>query len=187
MKILKRCWKIKPWAGFIFSVFFLPVAGFAQGACQGLPPPDRDLYLIPNRVLQSYDFSGDDIIFIHDYGQARLAYLPDIAGMPANVQSQITALREPASVSFRSYTHTFKTPDSASAAGLAEGFRLLALYGPFDQGLMEMIRACGVLILDTAHPYGLLVKADWKALDTANPYSMLVKGDSRAMLFRGGP
>jgi hypothetical protein len=141
--------------------------GVGQDSCPGIPPPDTNLYLIPDRMLYSYDFTTNGLVVIHDYGKTRLAYLSDAAGAPPEILSQITEISNLSSIAFRTFSRQFSTPSSVNGELGQSSVYLAAMFGPLDSRILDLLRTSGILILDSAPPYGLLIKSDASAMDKA--------------------
>ena len=169
MNISKRRWNSYLWAGVCLAAQLLlfPTLAVGQDSCLGLPPPDTNLYLIPDRVLYSYDFTANGLAAIHDYGKASLAFLSDVDGVPPDVLSQITEISDPASISFRNFSRQFVTSASVNGEMVKDGVSLVAMFGPLDARILDLLRSSGILILESAPPYGILVKADVTAMERA--------------------
>jgi hypothetical protein len=110
------------------------------------------------------------LVLVHDYGYGSLVQLATTDGLPMEALGRTREVEDPGVVAYRSFAGRFDPSCIPSAAGLAPGVYLLALFGPLDLSVRGAVEQTGL-----------------KVLDSANPYGMLVKGDSQAMLFRGGP
>lgn len=151
----------------VLAFALLPASATGQDGCAGAAPPEDNLYLIPEGILQGYDFSPHGISLIHDYGLMYLAHLASLSGIPENIQDQITGPLNVSTISFRDYSLEFATPSFVDAAALGEGVFFMALFGPLDAPVLDLLRSAGIIVLGSAHPHGLLIKGDRESLDAA--------------------
>jgi len=134
--------------------------------CDSPAPADR-LYSVSNSLLREYDFTANGLVKIHDYGYGSLVQLATTDGLPLQVLARLRAVEDPTTISYRSFSTTFDPAMLPSPSGYADGYYLLALFGPLDLAVRAAVERAGLRVLDSANPYGLLVKGDSQAMTAA--------------------
>ena len=92
---------------------------------------------------------------IHQYGAARLLWVDDPLALPVELESRITALADTSLLAYGPWAGLADVQDRGFAA---DGYFLVAFAAPVEPSWVEQVKKAGFEVVDTAYPYGLVVR-----------------------------
>ena len=122
---------------------------------------EATLFLVPNDLTA---INAENATPIHDYGSQRLMAIAHVETLSQATRNRLTSLDDPHSVFYRNCRSSVLPLPSETVATLPDGYYLLALIGPADETWRKQIASFGVVVVDTAAPYGLVVHATGRQL-----------------------
>ncbi len=147
--------------GAFLTLVAVIVTSGAQNPGEG-PAPREDLYLVPNRLAEQLTLEA---VPIHQYPDALLATVPDVGRLPSRLKSLLSELRDVGRIGYRAFSGALDPLAELSA--LPNGNYLIGFAGPIDPAWRSALGSMGLTVLESAPPYGLLVRGDGAALSGA--------------------
>jgi hypothetical protein len=136
-------------------------------ALPGVEAQERsNLYLVPQGVELAAALPGSYHV-VHDYGSARLVRLDSLQALPPVLQSRLHRLANADDISFRGWQARLPPATVEQVKTYPKGYYAMALVGPTDQRWRSWLEQTGIRVVATAHPFGLIVKADGAQLAAA--------------------
>lgn len=126
--------------------------------------PQPGLYLVPNDLdgVARARLEAAAVEEIHNYGSARLLWVDDPVALPVELESRITALVDTSLLAYGPWVGAADVEERGFAAG---GCFLVAFAAPVEPSWLERVEEAGLEVVDTAYPYGVVVRGTAAALD----------------------
>ncbi len=100
-----------------------------------------------------------------------LATVPDVDRLPSRLQSLLSEVRDVGRIGYRAFSGAFDPLAELSA--LPDGNYLIGFAGPIDPAWRSALVSMGLTVLESAPPYGLLVRGDGVALSGTAQFTSL--------------
>lgn len=139
---------------FLFAGLILGVSAGTSAMAAG------EHYMVPSSRIGELPATAR---VVHDYGNRTLVELAH-EGLPQALLLRSSQLESTSRLSYRGWSGSLQPVEQA--ARLQEGYVLLGLAGPMDMRWQRELLEVGIVIVDQASPYGLLVHASPRDLAT---------------------
>ncbi len=145
----------------LLPIALITVLGIAVlcAATTAVAEEGAGLFLVADETLELVQATGARVAFdeIHDYGQSRLVWIDNVAGLPANLASLLTRIEDPSRVAYGPWVGA---ADVVSLDGPRDGYFVISFNFPVDHQWLQALVREGFQVVDTAYPFGVVVHGD---------------------------
>jgi len=158
--------------------FLSPAVFGADGVSKPEAAPAKaeravDYFMVPRSLVGRLPAGSERV---HDYGGRSLMRIP-AGALGGELRAASSELEDLDSLGYRTWRGSLQGHDPAELPDLANGYVLLGLVGPMDPAWRTAIEQAGLVIVDHATPYGLLVRGDSRTISTAAATITTSEGD----------